>query len=166
MSRAFVRESDGEHEGDELPPRPPRVQPCYMTRNGVNALQRELAALAQSMHVMAPEACLGTQAATKRDKLRMREIARILGEVTPVEAGARGGDTIRIGATVTFREGDGKDHICTIVGEDEVDAGHGFISWVSPLGRQLIGRTVGEFVEWARPVGTLEVEIIGLEYRE
>ena len=166
MSRAFIKESDGENEGDELPPRPPRVQPCYMTRNGVNALQRELAALAQSTRVIAPEACLSTQAATKRDKLRMREIVRILGEVTPVEAGPRGGDTIRIGATVTLRADDGKLHTCTIVGEDEVDARHGFISWVSPLGRQLIGRTVGERVEWARPVGTLEVEITGLEYRE
>ena len=166
MSRAFVKESDGEHADDELPPRPPRVQPCYMTRNGVNALQRELAALAQRTRVIAPEADLSTQAATKRDKLRMREITRILGEVTPVQGGPRGGDTIRIGATVTLRDGDGKHHACTIVGEDEVDAGHGLISWVSPLGRQLIGRTVGERVEWARPVGTLEVEITGLEYRE
>ena len=165
MSRAFVKESNGEHAGDELPPRPPRVQPCYMTRHGVNALQREFAALAQRTRVIAPEACLGTQAATKRDKLRLREIARILGEVTPVDVGAQHDGAIRFGATVTLRDGDGIQHTCTIVGEDEVDAGHGLISWVSPLGRQLIGRAVGERVEWARPVGTLEVEITSLEYR-
>ena len=52
----------------------------------------------------------------------------------------------------------------SIVGQDEVDTNKGFISWVSPLGKALIGKQPGDIVTWTRPIGDIELEIISFYY--
>src|SRR5262245_66609556 len=45
MSRAFVKESDGDQPGDELPERPQSPHPNYVTASGLKALQEQHAKL-------------------------------------------------------------------------------------------------------------------------
>ena len=63
------------------------------------------------------------------------------------------GDKIVFGATVTLLDEDDKPVKYQIVGQAEADAKLGMISYNSPLGRALIGRTVGEDVEVSVPSG-------------
>ncbi|RJG56660.1 transcription elongation factor GreA [Sphingobium terrigena] len=63
------------------------------------------------------------------------------------------GDKIVFGATVTLLDEDDKAVKYQIVGQAEADAKLGMISYNSPLGRALIGRTVGEDVEVSVPAG-------------
>jgi transcription elongation factor GreA len=63
------------------------------------------------------------------------------------------GNKIVFGATVTLLDEDDKPVKYQIVGQAEADAKQGMISYNSPLGRALIGRTVGEDVEVSVPSG-------------
>jgi transcription elongation factor GreB len=162
MSRAFVKEGDGE-ELDDPPPRPARVQPCYMTAEGVAALRRELEQLqaAAARPELVPD--LTQQAAAQRALRRIRELTQILQEAVPVATGLPHSDHIRFGATVELQDAAGHTHRFQIVGEDEAAPAAGRISWVSPLGRQLIGKAVGDEVVWPRPVGELRLEVLAFE---
>jgi len=42
------------------------------------------------------------------------------------------------GATVTYKDASGLEHVVSIVGIDEVDLDRGYISWRSPLGIALM----------------------------
>ena len=74
-------------------------------------------------------------------------------------------DEISFGATVTVADEEDVEHIFRIVGEDEADAAHGLVSYVSPLAKALIGAEVGDVVKWRRPVGDLELEVISFRYQ-
>ena len=63
------------------------------------------------------------------------------------------GDKVVFGATVTVRDDDDKQQRYQIVGQPEADAKVGRISYESPLGRALIGKTVGDEVEVTVPAG-------------
>ena len=63
------------------------------------------------------------------------------------------GDKIVFGATVTLLDEDEKPVKYQIVGQTEADAKTGRISYNSPLGRALIGRTLGDEVEVTVPAG-------------
>jgi len=56
-------------------------------------------------------------------------------------------------------------YVFTIVGEDEADPEAGFISWVSPLARELLGKKADDTVLWERPAGDLELEILDFRYK-
>ena len=55
-------------------------------------------------------------------------------------------DTVAFGSTVTFRRDDGRVQKYRIVGEDEADPKAGSISFVSPVARSLMGKSVGDVV--------------------
>jgi transcription elongation factor GreA len=63
------------------------------------------------------------------------------------------GDRVVFGATVTVLDEDDKPFRYQIVGQAESDAKNGRISYDSPLGRALIGKSVGEEVEVTVPSG-------------
>jgi transcription elongation factor GreA len=63
------------------------------------------------------------------------------------------GDKIVFGATVTLMDEDDKPVRYQIVGQTEADAKTGRISYNSPLGRALIGRSVDDEIEVAVPAG-------------
>ncbi|WP_435417677.1 transcription elongation factor GreA [Parerythrobacter aurantius] len=63
------------------------------------------------------------------------------------------GDRIVFGATVTLLDEDDKPVRYQIVGQTEADASKGRISYNSPIGRALIGKTVGEDIEVTVPSG-------------
>jgi len=68
------------------------------------------------------------------------------------------------GATVTYRDASGAEHVVRIVGVDEVDADRGCISWRSPLARALMKAAVGDRVVLRAPTKTEELEVLEIEY--
>ena len=70
-----------------------------------------------------------------------------------IDPASLSGDRIVFGATVTVRDDGDKPQRYQIVGMTEADARQGRISYDSPLGRALIGKTVGEEVEVTVPSG-------------
>ncbi|MFN5406429.1 transcription elongation factor GreA, partial [Bradyrhizobium sp.] len=67
-------------------------------------------------------------------------------------------ETIAFGSTVTFERGDGRVQTYRIVGEDEADPKRGMISYVSPVARLLMGKSVGDVVEMSGQ--TIEITAI------
>ena len=63
---------------------------------------------------------------------------------------------------VMIRDGDGMEDEYRIVGVDEVDLEAGWISWLSPLSKALIGRKVGEIVRFHAPAGKRNLQILRL----
>src|SRR4028119_927473 len=63
------------------------------------------------------------------------------------------GDKVVFGATVHLVDENDKQVVYQIVGQTEADARVGRISYNSPLGRALIGRNVGDEVEFSAPAG-------------
>jgi transcription elongation factor GreA len=74
------------------------------------------------------------------------------------------GDKVVFGATVHLLDEDDKPVTYQIVGQTEADARIGRISYNSPLGRALIGRTIGEEVEVTTPSGDRYYSIEKVEF--
>ena len=75
------------------------------------------------------------------------------------------GDKVVFGATVTLIDEDDKSVVYQIVGQYEADVKSGRISYTSPIGKALIGRSVGDEVEVITPGGEKYFEIASLEFR-
>ena len=67
------------------------------------------------------------------------------------------------GATVTYKDAVGQ-HVVSIVGIDEVDLDHGYISWRSPLANALMKASPGDRVDLRAPAKTEHLEIINVKY--
>src|SRR3954466_7192140 len=74
------------------------------------------------------------------------------------------GDKVVFGATVQLVDENDNKIKYQIVGETEADAKAGRISYASPLGRALIGRQVGEEVEFSAPSGDKYYEIKKIQF--
>ncbi len=164
MSRAFVKESDGEL-GDEPPERPQSPGPNYVTSGGLAALQSHLAELQEQRRRLAeePEDLMNKETL----KLIDRDIRYFQGRVDSaqvIDPAGQTKDQVAFGALVkTVDEGD-VERDFLIVGEDEADAAAGKISYASPLARAMMGAAVGDTVDWKRPVGDVALEIVSIEY--
>ena len=67
--------------------------------------------------------------------------------------------TVQFGRTVTFEREDGRRQTYAIVGEDEADPAGGSVSYISPLARALLGKTLGDLAD----VNGAEVEVVGIK---
>jgi transcription elongation factor GreA len=74
------------------------------------------------------------------------------------------GDKVVFGATVHLLDENDKPIKYQVVGQTEADAKIGRISYSSPLGRALIGRTVGDEVEVSAPSGDKYYSIEKVEF--
>ena len=74
------------------------------------------------------------------------------------------GDKIVFGATVHLLDENDKPIKYQIVGQTEADARVGRISYNSPLGRALIGRSVGDDVEVSTPSGDRYYVVSKIEF--
>jgi transcription elongation factor GreB len=68
------------------------------------------------------------------------------------------------GATVTYKDAAGREHVVSIVGIDEVDLNRRYISWMSPLARALMKSSPGDRVVLRAPTKTEHLEILDVEY--
>lgn len=85
--------------------------------------------------------------------------------VDPVKQRDIANGRVLFGATVTVEDDEGEEKIYSIVGIDEYDGGKGKVSWVSPIGKALLGRFEGDSVSFVTPGGVSELEIIKVEYK-
>jgi transcription elongation factor GreB len=68
------------------------------------------------------------------------------------------------GATVTYKDAAGLEHVVSIVGIDEVDLDRGYISWRSPVAIALTKASPGDRVQLSAPGKTEHLEIVEVEY--
>jgi len=161
MSRAFVKEPDGE-TFEALPERPVSTHPNFVTPEGLADIERQLAA-ADAAHAAAVRAEDKAAAAAAQRDLRYWTARRSTAQVVEPAAGDNddGGNDdddarqVRFGSTVTVRRDDGRTQRFRIVGEDEADPAQGTVSHVAPLARALFNKRAGDVVA----VGDAEVEI-------
>lgn len=74
-------------------------------------------------------------------------------------------DLVVFGATVVMQNIDsGEEFRYTIVGDLESDVKSGKISYTSPIGRAMIGKSTGDEVKVETPSGRREFEIINILY--
>jgi transcription elongation factor GreB len=68
------------------------------------------------------------------------------------------------GATVTYHDSSGSEHVVRIVGVDEVDLERRYISWMSPMARALMKSAPGDRVVLRAPGKTEQLEIVDVDY--
>lgn len=151
MSKAFTKEDD------EIPERSGRMRSPsglppgavdYLTAEGERRLRSELEKLQISEGGRRAE--------------RIRELQRVLASVTVVPERETTMEEVLFGATVTVRDAQGELARYRIVGVEETGLAPGWVSWVSPLAKALIGARVGDRVRLGEGAAD-EVVIVAVE---
>ncbi len=98
---------------------------------------------------------------------RIAELETKLADARVVDTTGRTTDTVVFGATVCVieQESQAKKQY-TLVGQDEADMKFNKISVQSPVGRALIGKRVGDFVEVTTPAKVVEYEVVEIKFEE
>ena len=99
---------------------------------------------------------------------RIRFLTRQLEDATivdPVEQQKIANGRVLFGCTVTVENEAGEEKVFSIVGTDELDPSRGYLTWISPIGRALLGSAEGDLVSFTTPGGQTELEIIKVEYK-
>src|SRR5579862_3876280 len=166
-------------QGDE----PPTRGKNYITRSGLQRLKdehrflltRERPAVVEVVAWAAGNGDRSENADYLYGKRRLRQIdsrIRFLTQridaaavVDPAAPRPRPAATrVFFGATVTYQDAAGLEHIVSIVGVDEVDLNRGYISWRSPLANALMKASPGDRVDLSAPGKTERLEIIDVKY--
>lgn len=149
MSRAFVKEDVDEPEpsgrtrsGSGLPPGALN----YITARGAQRLREQADGLRRS-----------------GDEAGAAECESILATTTVVRPPSEQSESVTFGATVTLRMADGEMREIRIVGVDELGFEPDSVSWVSPVGRALLGAEVGSRV--ALDGGPPTAKVVKIEHR-
>ena len=158
---------------------PPEQAPTYLSPEGVTRLRDELAELTT---VRRPEVIARIKSAKELGDLkenadytaareeqsflegRVATIEGLLRAAVVIEAPGADG-RVHVGSSVSVEEvgGDGSVVVYRIVGSAEADPAAGRISNASPVGRALIGRSVGETVSVVTPRGSVDYRIVAVE---
>jgi transcription elongation factor GreB len=74
-------------------------------------------------------------------------------------------EKIFFGAWVTiFNLTDDSEHTYRIVGKDEIEPTKGYISWVSPLAKGMLGKEIGNEIKVLTPTGEILYEVVDVRY--
>lgn len=164
MSRAFVKEPDGDQADTDLPERPQSEHPNYITTVGLQKMKSEVEVLRQKRDLLKKEDDLSSKNRIKTVEAELRYLEKRIQCAIPVDVTKQVSKEIRFGATVKLIDVNDQEYIFRIVGEDEAEPDQGRISWVSPLARELVGKNIADVVIWERPAGNLELEILGFRF--
>ena len=151
-----------------------------LTRTGADRIQAEIDHLWRverppivvSVRAAAEQGDRSENAAYIYGKKRLREIdsrlrylQRKLRDVTILDVEEQIQFTdVRFGAIITVVDDDDEEKTWRLVDKDESDPKARRISVQSPIGRALLGKQVGDYVEIVLPKRTIGLEIIGLRY--
>jgi transcription elongation factor GreA len=94
---------------------------------------------------------------------RIQTLENLISNATIIEEGHVYGDTVEVGARVTVKSPDGKTSDYTITGSAEADPAKGKVSNVSPIGKALLGKKVGDVTEVNAPAGKIKLEIVSVQ---
>jgi len=96
---------------------------------------------------------------------RIQELNGKLASANVIDVSKLSGDKIVFGATVSFVDVDTEEEKrYKIVGEDEADLEQNKISVNSPIARALIGKKEGDTLVIPIPKGSIEVEVLEVEF--
>ncbi len=142
-----------------LPDRPISSHPNRVTVAGLKALESQLQDARKAYEAASAIEDINERrrqtAIPLRDARYFAERVRTA-EVMPAPASS---NVVAFGSTVTYSREDGRVQKYRIVGEDEADPKAGSISYVSPVARLLMGKTVGDVLT----LGKEELEITAIE---
>lgn len=147
MSVAFTKEDSAETASETLlPDRPISPHPNLVTAAGLKALEHQLQEARDAY--AAAQAIEDINERRRQAAIPLRDMRYFAARVrtAQVVADPISTDTVVFGSTVTFRRDDGRVQTYRIVGEDEADPKAGSISFVSPVARLLLNKTVGDEV--------------------
>jgi transcription elongation GreA/GreB family factor len=161
MSRAFVKEPDGDE--DDLPERPRSPHTNYVTPQGLHLLQTRVGELLAAKSALSEQEDLAGKQQIKAVERDLRYYEERIDCAVLVNPETQPEDRVHFGATVEVLDQEGGAHLFTIVGEDEADVAGGKISWVSPLATALLNARIGDVVTWRRPAGDKELEILSIQ---
>ena len=94
-------------------------------------------------------------------KVQELEVLLSHAKVVTKTPGKKKKDSVDIGCKVTVKNGR-KQHVYHIVGEWEANPLEQKISHQSPLGKALVGKTIGEDIEIEVPAGKIKYSIIDI----
>lgn len=148
MSVAFTKEESAETASEtQLPDRPISPHPNLVTETGLNALQSQLQQ-AQDAY----EAAQKVEDVNERRRqaaLPLRDARYFAARLRTAQVMPSPSSTeiVAFGSTVSFSRGDGRVQKYRIVGEDEADPKAGSISFMSPVAKAMMGKSVGDVIE-------------------
>jgi transcription elongation factor GreA len=94
---------------------------------------------------------------------RIAHLEKIIKEAKIV-ANDKKGDVIVLGSTVTIQKDKDKDsHTYTIVGSEEANIHEKKLSYLSPLGEALMGKTKGDEFTFETPAGKQKYKVLKVE---
>jgi transcription elongation factor GreB len=167
MSRAFTRE-DASPEPLLVPeraPLPPGV-PNYVTERGMALLQAEREEL---LAARTAQSSSDLDDGERRSQLlvidtRLRDLDDRIASARIVPLLEKDVSSVRFGATIRLRSGNGEERQLRLVGVDEAVASAGDISFCSPIAKAMIGLESGDTVRVRSPGGDDTYEIIDVRY--
>lgn len=96
---------------------------------------------------------------------RIQDLESALSRAQIIDVKSLSGQKVLFGATVDLNDcDDDKKQTYQIVGQYEADLEKGRISMLSPLSKALIGKSVGDFVEFSTPKGAKTFEILDVKF--
>ena len=94
---------------------------------------------------------------------RILELQRLLQNAVVAQESQGPADEVRVGSLVKLKDKAGKPIEYRIVGPVEADPGNHKISYQSPVGQALVGRSKGDSVTVATPAGTASYTIVAVK---
>ena len=94
---------------------------------------------------------------------KILEIKYTLNFAIIVEENVNGQDTVNVGCKVTIQEEDFPPETYYLVGSKEADPTENKISHISPIGKALLDKQVGEIVQFKTPNGEVSLKILRID---
>lgn len=95
---------------------------------------------------------------------RVRFLSSRLADFEIVEISKQSGDSIKFGASVQVLIDGEEEKKFIILGPDEVETSLGRISFLSPIGKGLMGKKVGDVIDITTPNGEHEFEVLRIDF--
>ena len=97
---------------------------------------------------------------------RIQELEAVISRAQVIDPTTMSGDIVRFGATVLVANTEtDEESEYQIVGDYEADINHNKISLSSPLAKALIGKELGDEVEYVAPGGRKTFDIVDVIYK-
>ena len=154
------------------------AQPIYLTSGGLSRLKAELEELlttgrpAVASRIQKAKEVGGTVDNAEYDEAKNQQ-AFIEGQVRTKENQINNAvlisekrektDVVLIGSKVTVLNQKGKKEQYSIIGSTEADPSKGKISNVSPIGKALLGKKIGDIAEVNVPAGKIKLEVVSIK---
>jgi transcription elongation factor GreA len=94
---------------------------------------------------------------------RIMDLEKTLRNVVIIDETASGRSVVNIGARITIQEGNYPSETYQVVGPKEADPKNNRISHESPIGRAVMGKSVGDTATADTPGGLIQFKILSIE---